>query len=55
MTMTKKHFKAIAEILKHNDSKEQIVERLICFFRSENELFDESKFREAIKNDRSVM
>ena len=44
MTLTKKHFKAVAEILsKHNANKELIAE-FSQYFKTENSLFNAEKF-----------
>lgn len=60
MTLTKKHFEAIAEILNknfphYNNTADElnrleanIVEDLCNYFRDENPLFDVIKFKEAV-------
>lgn len=54
--MTKKHFKAIAEIIKENATKEKVAARLTCadvaydlcrYFQQENPRFDREKFLKA--------
>lgn len=59
MTLTKKHFKAIAEIINKNiayeDTSEkakdyiysEIINELSEYFKTENPLFDEDKFKGA--------
>jgi|PlaIllAssembly_1097288.scaffolds.fasta_scaffold131301_5 hypothetical protein len=49
MTLTKKHFKAIASAIKDSKSKEDLAERLIILCREDNDRFDEVRFREAMK------
>ncbi len=48
MTISKKHFKAIAEILSKNLVVIDTIENFCKYFKSENPLFNEVKFREAV-------
>lgn len=59
MTLTKKHFKAIAEILNNTEEetlklvsgsayKKDLIVSFIHYFRSENALFDTEKFLNAV-------
>ena len=62
MTLSKKHFKAIAEILKkYNSNKNNIdsiakeefnilLDDFIIYFQNENENFNTAKFKEAVLN-----
>lgn len=50
MTLTKKHFKAIAQILQNYNGeipKDNLITDLCHYFRSENSNFDSSRFVEA--------
>lgn len=47
--LTKKDYFAIGLILKSDTSKEVIIERMIDYFKQDNPLFDEQKFRNFIK------
>jgi hypothetical protein len=61
MALSRKHFKAVADIMKHADvlatlegwSAEQVVSRirsdLSCYFSEENPNFNSTKFYEACK------
>lgn len=48
MTFTRQHYKAIAEIIAASDSKQEIVEKLVRYFKADNERFDAYRFREYI-------
>ena len=56
--MTKKHFKAVAEIIENtpmaSDTRTELVDKLCCYFISENSLFNSEKFRKACYGDREV-
>lgn len=50
--LTRKHYKAIAEILKNWDAstgKENLIDSLVDYMRYENSQFNAEKFREACK------
>ncbi len=62
MTLTKKHFKAIAEILKQHFEKQENLEQqdvdslilsFCSYFKSENGLFDSNRFRNAILGEKA--
>jgi hypothetical protein len=44
----RKDYKRIAEIIKESESKEELIGLLISYFKQDNLLFDENKFKEAI-------
>jgi hypothetical protein len=48
MGLTKKRYEAIAEILKINDSKKDIVVGLINYFKAENKNFKEHLFYRSV-------
>ena len=45
--MTKKHFKAIAEIIKYSEDKQDIMIKLANYFAQENPRFDRERFVDA--------
>lgn len=45
--MTKKHFTAIAEILKNSNDKKQIITELARFCKTQNSNFDTYRFKKA--------
>jgi SOS response regulatory protein OraA/RecX len=45
MSVSKKDFIRIAEILAKDQNKEEITNSVIAYFKSENPLFDEKRFR----------
>lgn len=47
MTLSKKYYQKIAQILKENQTKEQITTKLIEYFKTDNPNFDEVRFKEA--------
>ena len=55
MTLTKKHFIAVAEILKESNADDQLIQKFVDYFRTENPLFDVSRFITASKQDVSGM
>lgn len=50
MTLSKKHFKAIATILKDCNANEKMINAFCSYFKSENALFNEEKFKDAVLN-----
>lgn len=59
MTFTRQHYKAIAEIIAHSETKQQIIEKLVRYFKADNERFDAYRFREYINqlehaNDKTI-
>jgi hypothetical protein len=49
MSVSKKDFIAIAEILAKDTEREEIINSVVAYFKSENPLFNEKRFREHIK------
>jgi pyocin large subunit-like protein len=49
MSVSKKDFMNIAEILAKTETKEDIINSVVKYFKSENPRFSEQKFREYIK------
>jgi hypothetical protein len=49
MSVSKKDFIAIAEILAKDTEREEIINSVVAYFKSENPLFNEKRFREYIK------
>tara|TARA_R100000231_G_scaffold109253_1_gene80835 strand:+ start:1008 stop:1166 length:159 start_codon:yes stop_codon:yes gene_type:complete len=47
--MTRKHFVAIAKVLRENDAKHHLIIDLCDYFQSENPNFDREKFVSASK------
>lgn len=47
MSLTKKHFKLIANSLRVSDTREALIYNLCRVFEEENPNFDEVKFKEA--------
>lgn len=45
--LTKKYFKAIANIIKHAKDKEDLIDLFVNYCRYDNPEFNERKFREA--------
>ena len=52
MSVSKKDFVAIAEILAKDTEKEDIINSVVKYFKSENPLFSETKFRSYIAKHR---
>lgn len=53
--MTKKHFKAIAEIMRCSTSVEDAVNKLAIYFSLENKRFDSEKFKCACKSSKGSL
>ena len=53
MTLTKKHFKAIAEILAINKTSQKVIDDFCLYLKRENALFDEYKFNEFIQKKKA--
>lgn len=51
MTLTRKHFKAIAEILNDNKASLELIKDMAYYLNTENSNFDFNKFKEASLND----
>ena len=47
--LTKKVYKRVAKIIGNSCSMEEIIEEFITFFRDDNNLFDDDKFRREIE------
>ena len=45
--MTRKHFIAIAKILRESNGKKEIIERLTDYFTTVNSNFDRDRFKDA--------
>lgn len=45
--MSKTHYIAIAKIVKRSADKRNMIDSLVHYFKGDNELFDESKFKKA--------
>jgi hypothetical protein len=54
MSVSKKDFIAIAEILAKDTQREEIINSVVTYFKSENPLFNEKRFRDYIKKLRSA-
>jgi hypothetical protein len=52
MTLTKKHFEALAEILKKHEASTELVKEIAQFCASENILFNMLKFMQAATGER---
>jgi len=50
--LTKKYYKVFAEILGKHNASEEMLEDFIDFFKSDNPLFDETRFRLAVEKAR---
>lgn len=48
MTLSRKYYKEFALILKQNESKEDIINALMTFFKSDNYRFNEDTFKKAV-------
>lgn len=48
MTLSRKHFRAIADILGESDSIEEIVDRMCEYLATQNPRFVERRFRDAV-------
>jgi len=49
MSVSKKDFINIAEILAKTETKEDIINSVVQYFKSENPLFNEKRFRDYIE------
>lgn len=47
MTMTKKHFISLAQILKENKASKNLIEDIMMFCNRYNDKFDREKFKNA--------
>ena len=47
--LTRKHFKAIAQVIKTTSTKKQLVNELCIIFKQSNKLFDSTRFINACK------
>ena len=45
--LTRKHFKAIAQVIKTTSTKKQLVNELCIIFKQSNRLFNKARFIEA--------
>jgi hypothetical protein len=49
MSLTRKHFKAIAEILGSYKANEEMIEAFAEYFYSENHKFDDTRFKDYVR------
>lgn len=49
MTLSKKYYKAIAEIIAYSNNTEDIINGLCTYFKQDNPRFNPTKFKEHIK------
>jgi hypothetical protein len=54
MTLSRKHFQAVAEILGKNNASGEMVEEFIDYFRTENPLFQGGKFWDAVRKAKTL-
>jgi hypothetical protein len=52
MSVSKKDFIAIAEVLATTETREEIINSVVQYFKSENKLFNEKRFRDYIAKKR---
>ena len=52
MSVSKKDFVSIAEILAKTETREEIINSVVKYFKSENPRFSETKFRDYIAKKR---